>query len=243
MNSYEKRIDLVRDYLNRMALDKSTLDYYHGRSILVTGGAGAIGSNLIVALSILVGKSGRVIVLDNLSALKTRNPWNVTPLSNIMFVLGDVRSDIDLKRVFRENPGMVFHLAAFFANQNSIDYPETSAEVDVLGQIRLLEYSRIAGVDKFVYASSGCAIYGSYPELPLREEFISMHLTTPYQINKMTGEMVLQLLSSSLRTANNKLQIFQFLRPWRSPRSVQECNPKLHLLGDAGTIAPNNRDR
>ena len=42
---------------------------------------------------------------------------------------------------------------------------------------------------KFIYASSGCAIYGSYPQLPLKEDFISMHLTTPYQINKMTGEM------------------------------------------------------
>ena len=189
LNPYEKRIELVRFYLERIALEKNILDYYSGRSILVTGGAGAIGSNLIIALSILVGKSGRVIVLDNLSALKTRNPWNVTPLSNIMFVLGDVRSDTDLKRVFREDPSLVFHLAAFFANQNSIDYPETSAEVDVLGQIRLLEYSRISRCEKFVYASSGCAIYGSYPELPLKEEFISMHLTTPYQINKMTGEM------------------------------------------------------
>jgi nucleoside-diphosphate-sugar epimerase len=91
--------------------------------------------------------------------------------------------------VFKENISIVFHLAAFFANQNSIDYPETSAEVDVIGQIKLLEYSRIAKIDRFVYASSGCAIYGSYPKLPLEEDFISMHLTTPYQINKMTGEM------------------------------------------------------
>ncbi len=189
MNSYEKRIDLVADYLDRLSLDKAISEYYSGRSILVTGGAGAIGSNLIIALSILVGKLGRVVVLDNLSALKTRNPWNVAPLSNIMFVLGDVRNDTDLKRVFREDPSIVFHLAAFFANQNSIDYPETSAEVDIMGQIRLLEYSRISRAEKFVYASSGCAIYGSYPELPLKEEFISMHLTTPYQINKMTGEM------------------------------------------------------
>ena len=113
----------------------------------------------------------------------------MTPLPNIMFVLGDVRSDVDLKRVFKEDPSIVFHLAAFFANQNSVDYPETSAEVDVIGQIKLLEYSRISKIDKFIYASSGCAIYGSYPELPLKEEFVSMHLTTPYQINKMTGEM------------------------------------------------------
>lgn len=82
--------------------------------------------------------------MDNLSSIKVPDPWNVTPLPNIMFVKGDVRSDIDLKRVFKEDPEIVFHLAAFFANQNSVDYPEISAEVDIIGQIKLLEYSRLA---------------------------------------------------------------------------------------------------
>ncbi len=189
MNNYEKRINLVKNYLDRIDFGNEIIKYYEGRSILVTGGAGAIGSNLIIALSLLVGDKGRVVVLDNLSAIKQKDPWNVTPLSNILFVLGDVRNDVDLKRVFKENPSIVFHLAAFFANQNSVDYPEISAEVDVIGQIKLLEYARLAKIDRFVYASSGCAIYGSYPKLPLKEDFISMHLTTPYQINKMTGEM------------------------------------------------------
>jgi len=189
VDAYEKRIALVDEYLERSYLEDEVAGYYSGRTVLVTGGAGAIGSNLIIALSRLVGDEGRVLVLDNLSAIKTRDPWNITPLPNLMFVLGDVRNDVDLKRVFKEEPSIVFHLAAFFANQNSVDYSETSAEVDVIGHIKLLEYSKISGLDKFVYASSGCAIYGSYPELPLKEEFISMHLTTPYQINKMAGEM------------------------------------------------------
>ncbi|BCB96287.1 UDP-glucose 4-epimerase [Dissulfurispira thermophila] len=189
MNVYEKKIKLVEDYLGRIKLDKKLIRYYEGRNILVTGGAGAIGSNLIIALSKLVGGKGRVVVLDNLSAIKIKDPCNVTPLPNIMFVLGDVRNDVDLKRVFKEDISIVFHLAAFFANQNSVDYPEISAEVDVIGLIKLLGYSRLAKVEKFIYASSGCAIYGSYPKLPLKEDFISMHLTTPYQINKMTGEM------------------------------------------------------
>ncbi|GAB6182715.1 NAD-dependent epimerase/dehydratase family protein [Thermodesulfovibrio hydrogeniphilus] len=193
MNTYEKRVQWVKSYiekcLNEGVLSEEIFSYYKGKSILVTGGAGAIGSNLIIALSMLVGDSGKIVVLDNLSAIKYKDPWNVTPLPNIMFVLGDVRSDVDLKRVFRENPEIVFHLAAFFANQNSVDYPETSAEVDVIGQIKLLEYSMLTRIKRFVYASSGCAIYGSYPKLPLKEDFISMHLTTPYQINKMTGEM------------------------------------------------------
>jgi nucleoside-diphosphate-sugar epimerase len=70
-----------------------------------------------------------------------------------------------------------------------VDYPETSADVDIHGLIKLLDLAQFTDVDKFVYASSGCAIYGSYGKMPLKEDFISMHLTTPYQINKMAGEM------------------------------------------------------
>jgi len=186
---YEKRVAWLDDYFGKIDLENALQNYYEGRTILVTGGAGAIGSNLIIGLSKLVGNNGKIIVFDNLSAIKSEDTWNVVPLSNILFVKGDVRSDIDLKRVFREEPSIVFHLAAFFANQNSVDYPEVSADVDIIGQIRLLEYARLSGVERFVYASSGCAIYGSYPQMPLREDFISMHLTTPYQINKMTSEM------------------------------------------------------
>ncbi|MDP8265663.1 MAG: NAD-dependent epimerase/dehydratase family protein [Candidatus Aceula meridiana] len=189
MTSNEKRIQLVNEYLMELNLEKKLTQHYKDRNILVTGGAGAIGSNLILALSELVGSGGKVVILDNLSSIREKKSWNVVPLDNIMFVQGDVRSDIDLKRVFKEDISMVFHLAAFFANQNSIDYPETSAEVDIIGLIKLLEYSRLGGIERVVYASSGCAIYGSYPKLPLKEDFISMHLTTPYQINKMTGEM------------------------------------------------------
>jgi len=189
MDNNEYRINLVNDYLQGLYLSSEIKKYYQGRNILVTGGAGAIGSNLVTALSDLVGDEGMIIVLDNLSAIKGDEPIDLPPLSNMMFVKGDVRSDIDLKRVFREKPSIVFHLAAFFANQNSVDYPENSADVDVIGIIKLLDYAQFTNVDRFVYASSGCAIYGSYGKMPLTEDFISLHLTTPYQINKTTGEM------------------------------------------------------
>ena len=184
------RINYVNNYLNELSLSKEILSYYKDKNILITGGAGAIGSNLLIGLSNLVGQKGRIIILDNLSSIKYPEPWNVESLSNVIFVFGDIRNDIDLKRVFHYPIDIVFHLAAFFANQNSIDYPETAAEVDIIGLIKTLEYSLLSKVKRFVYASSGCAIYGSYPKLPLLEDFISMHLTTPYQINKMTGEMI-----------------------------------------------------
>ncbi len=180
---------MVNEYLRKLELDKTILDYFQGRVVLVTGGAGAIGSNLVIALSKLVGGEGMVIVLDNLSANKGTSIVDFPDLNNLMFVQGDIRNDIDLKRVFREKPTIVYHLAAFFANQNSVDYPENSADVDIKGIIKLLDFAQFTNVEKFIYASSGCAIYGSYGKMPLKEDFISMHLTTPYQINKMAGEM------------------------------------------------------
>lgn len=236
--SYSKRIDLVDNYLSKLGLEEDLYNYYAGRSILVTGGAGAIGSNLIIALSRLVGNNGKILVLDNLSSIKSGDPWNVSPLPNILFIHGDVRSDVDLKRVFKEEPTIVFHLAAFFANQNSVDYPETSAEVDIIGQIRLLEYSKITQIEKFVYASSGCAIYGSYPELPLKEEFISMHLTTPYQINKMTGEMYCNFYNHHYGLPIVNCRFFNSYGPGEVPGQYRNVIPNFIYWAMKGIALP-----
>jgi UDP-glucose 4-epimerase len=238
MDTYTKRNKLVHGYLEEIKLENNIRDYYKGRSILVTGGAGAIGSNLIIALSQLVGEEGNIIVMDNLSSIKTNNPWNVTPLSNVMFVEGDVRNDIDLKRVFKENVSMVFHLAAFFANQNSVDYPETSAEVDIIGQIKLLEYSRLANIDRFIYASSGCAIYGSYGQMPLKEDFISMHLTTPYQINKMTGEMYCNFYGHHYDMKITNCRFFNSYGPGEVPGQYRNVIPNFIYWAMKGQSLP-----
>lgn len=144
--------------------------------ILITGGAGFIGTNL---RNELVARGHDVFCCD------------MTNNERDHYMRCDVRNYRQLLRLFQKvGPfDYVYHLAAFFANQNSVDYPEISAEVDVLGHIKLLEYARLVRAERFIYASSGCAIYGSYPKLPISEDFVSMHLTTPYQINKMTGEM------------------------------------------------------
>lgn len=159
------------------------LSAYAGQRVLVTGGAGAIGSNLSRRLAEL---GAQVLILDDLSSAAR---WTVPSLPGILFVEGDVLDEVKLKRVFLERPLLVFHLAAFFANQNSVDHPERDLMVNGMGTLRVLEYAALAGVQRVVYASSGCSIYGSAAPLPLREDFMSMHLSTPYQITKMLGEL------------------------------------------------------
>lgn len=156
---------------------------YKNKKVLIVGGAGAVGSNLTKKLADL-GSS--VMVLDNLSSGYT---WLMPDSPNLLFIEGDICSDIDLKRVFAEKPDIVFHLAAFFANQNSVDYPEKDLETNGMGTLKLYEYASLCGVEKIVYASSGCSIYGR-AKMPYVEEIVEpMHLSTPYQITKMLGEL------------------------------------------------------
>jgi UDP-glucose 4-epimerase len=207
--------------------------YYKDRVVLVTGGAGAIGSNLVRALGELGTRL--VILLDDLSASEE---WNVPSLSNVMFVKGDVTSDVDLKRVFNENPGIVFHLAAFFANQNSVDYPERDLQVNGFGILKVLEYSRLVGLDRFVYASSGCSIYGSQAPLPLREEFMSMNLSTPYQITKMLGELYCNFFHNHYGLPVVKTRFFNSYGPGEVPGQYRNVIPNFIFWAMKGVALP-----
>ena len=208
-------------------------DYYKDKVILVTGGAGAIGSNLTRALS--EAGARMVIILDNLSS---SYKWNVPSLANVMFVEGDITNDIDLKRVFNEGPEIVYHLAAFFANQNSIDYPEKDLWVDGFGTLKVLEYSRLAGVKRFIYASSGCSIYGSNAPLPLREEFMSMNLSSPYQITKMLGELYCNFFYNHYGLPVVKTRFFNSYGPGEVPGQYRNVIPNFIYWAMQGRTLP-----
>ncbi len=159
-------------------------EFYQDSTILVTGGAGAIGGNLCRKLSPLGIK--KIIILDNLSS---SYEWNIPEAPGIMFVRGDILNDAILKRVFKEKPDYVFHLAAHFANQNSVDNPEKDLMINGLGILKVLQYAQLTGVKRFVYSSSGCGVYGLESKMPFEEHDVSIHLHTPYQVTKLLGEL------------------------------------------------------
>jgi len=166
------------------ASSKEILEHYEGKRILITGGAGCIGSNLTKAL--LKANPERIIIIDDLSA---SYEWNIPKDPKVVFIHGSILDEEKMKRAFSYKPHYVFHLAAHFANQNSVDHPETDLLVNALGTLKTLQYANLVEVERFVFASSGCSVYGSQTPLPLREDFVSLHLDTPYQINKLVGEL------------------------------------------------------
>jgi UDP-glucose 4-epimerase len=159
-------------------------EFYQDSTVIVTGGAGAIGGNLCRKLTTLGTK--KIFILDNLSSSYR---WNIPNTSGTMFVRGDILDDAILKRIFKKKPDYVFHLAAHFANQNSVDNPEEDLMINGVGILKVLQYAHLTGVKRFVYSSSGCGVYGLESRMPFEEKDISIHLHTPYQVTKLLGEL------------------------------------------------------
>lgn len=162
----------------------SDFSQYKNQTILVTGGAGCVGGNLCSKLSSLGAKE--IIILDDLSSAYV---WNIPQAKNISFIHGSILDDEMLKRVYKKRPKYVFHLAAHFANQNSVDNPEKDLLINGLGILKVLEYAQLTEVNRFVYSSSGCGVYGLDSKMPFEEFDISVQLHTPYQVTKLLGEL------------------------------------------------------
>jgi nucleoside-diphosphate-sugar epimerase len=193
---------------------------YKGKNVLITGGAGCVGSNLTRAL--VKAEAAAIVVLDDLSAAAK---WNVPVAPSVYFIQGSILDEESLKRAFVFRPDFVFHLAAHFANQNSVDNPETDLLVNGLGTLKMLEYASLAGVAKFVFASSGCSVYGSQAPLPLKEDFVSLHLDTPYQITKLLGELYCNFFYNHYKLPVAIARYFNVYGPGEIPGAYRNVIP------------------
>jgi len=193
---------------------------YAGKTVLITGGAGLIGMNLSKAL--LKENVKSVIVLDDLSAAEK---WNIPKDERVKFIEGSILDEEILRHAFSFNPDYVYHLAAHFANQNSVDHPETDLEVNGRGTLKVLEYCRMFKPQRLVFASSGCSVYGSEAPLPLTEDFISLHLDTPYQITKLLGEVYCNFYVDYYKLPIVIARFFNVIGPGEIPGAYRNVIP------------------
>ncbi|RPJ58391.1 MAG: NAD-dependent epimerase/dehydratase family protein, partial [Dehalococcoidia bacterium] len=146
---------------------------------LVTGGCGFIGSHVVDKF---VADDYEVVIIDDLSSGKIENKNDKAGLfvANIC--------DEAIEDIFRtERPDIVSHHAAQISVPLSVEMPLYDAEVNIKGTIRLLELSRKYGVKRFIFASTGGAIYGDADRVPTAEDYVP-EPASPYAISKFSSE-------------------------------------------------------
>jgi UDP-glucose 4-epimerase len=186
------------------------------KKILVTGGAGFIGSHVVDGF---LAAGFEVVVVDNLS---TGRRGNLNPAAT--FYELDIR-DAGLAAVFeKERPAFVSHHAAQIEVRKSVADPLFDAEVNVLGSLNLLECAREAGVERVVYASTGGAVYGEPVYLPCDEAHPVAPLS-PYGASKFVVEKYLSMYQQSYGLAYTVLRYANVYGPRQNPR------------GEAGVVA------
>ena len=183
--------------------------------VLVTGGAGFIGSNIVDGL---IEADHQVIVVDNLSTGKKENLNEQAEFYNLDL------EDQELKEIFRENEiSHVIHHAAQIDVQHSIKDPLFDAQNNILSTINLLECCRAYNVKKIIYASSA-AVYGEPDYLPVDEDH-PIKAMSPYGISKHTPEHYIKMYSELY---NLKYTIFRYANVY-GPRQ----DPK----GEGGVVS------
>lgn len=179
--------------------------------ILVTGGAGFIGSNIV---SELLNQGYWVRVLDNFSTGRRQNIKQY--LHDIDLIEGDIRSYHTVVRAV-QGIDAVLHQAALPSVPRSINDPITTNEVNVGGTLNLLDAARDAGVRRIVFASSS-SVYGDTPELPKHEGMIPNPLY-PYAVSKLTGEYYMKVFYRLYGLETIALRYFNVFGPNQDPTS------------------------
>jgi UDP-glucose 4-epimerase len=174
--------------------------------ILVTGGAGFIGSHVVAHYQ---GRAS-VTVLDN---LRTGHRRNLEGLA-ATFIEGSIL-DRDAVRRAVAGADYVFHLAALVSVPESVRDPRACVDLNVTGLLNVLEASAAAGVRKFCFASSA-AVYGDNPVVPKREEMVP-EPRSPYAVTKLDGEYYCRQFTESQRLETVALRFFNVFGPRQDP--------------------------
>ena len=181
----------------------------HDRRVLVTGGAGFIGSHLVDAL---IAQGARVRVLDDLSTGRRGNL--AAAEGRFEMAVGDIR-DLAVCREACEEAELVFHQAALGSVPRSLENPATTIGVNVQGTANVLEAARRGGARRVVYASSS-SVYGDSERLPKREGEEGRPLS-PYAASKCMTEQLASVFARSFGLEVVGLRYFNVFGPRQSP--------------------------
>jgi nucleoside-diphosphate-sugar epimerase len=179
------------------------------RTVLITGGAGFIGSSLAAAL---VSRGDTVRVLDNFSSGRKDNLRDV----RVDLINGDIL-DADTLKAAAAGVEVIFHEAALPSVPRSMAAPLPSHEANATGTLRVLEAARAAGVRRVVYAGSSSA-YGDTPVLPKVETMVPNPLS-PYAVGKLTGELYCRMYARTFGLETVVLRYFNVFGPRQDPQS------------------------
>jgi len=180
--------------------------------ILITGGAGFIGSNLVERLI----KDNEVIVLDNLSTGKEENIKEFLGNKNFKFINGSI-TDLNLLRKMTCDVDYILHHAAIVSVTESIENPILTNEVNINGTLNVLTAAKENQIKKLVFASS-CAVYGDSPKLP-KTENMNPNSKSPYAVTKLTGEYYCNVFKNIYGLETLSLRYFNCYGPRQSQES------------------------
>ena len=184
------------------------------QKILVTGGAGFIGSHLCEHF---VQKGYQVVCLDNFSTGYLHNIKHLLDSPNFKLIEGDIRN-FETCTDAAQQVDFVLHHAALGSVPRSIANPVTTNEVNVSGFLNMLTAAKNQGAKRFVYASSS-SVYGDSPTLPKIEEHLGSALS-PYAVSKLTGELYAQVFSKTYGLETIGLRYFNVFGPRQDPNGA-----------------------
>ena len=183
------------------------------KKVIVTGGAGFIGSHLAEEL---VRRGYYVTILDDLSTGKMDNIEGLLSKKNVDFIRGSITNFSLLSELF-QNAQYVFHQAAIASVPRSVDSPQSSHEANITGTLNVLLSARDNHVNKVIYASSS-SVYGDAPTLPKREGMIPDPLS-PYAVTKLASEYYCQVFHQVYGLPTVCLRYFNVYGPRQDPNS------------------------
>jgi len=213
-------------------------------TVLITGGAGFIGSHLA---SMLLRSGSKVVVLDNLNdfydpRLKRANLAEIGRTGAFEFVLGDICERAAVHDLFaRLRPAAVVHLAARAGVRPSVDNPELYYQTNVVGMENLLAACREFKTPKVVFASSS-SVYGTRSAIPFREDALLLSPASPYAATKLAGEAMLHSYVNCYGLQGVALRFFTVYGPRQRPDlafskfvHLIQNNQPIHLYGDGSS--------